>query len=212
MSKLMKQEEVVLGKLSNKLRDLTALLKGRKRNIPKNDKAILICAVFLRKGAMGATSFASPNIQVGGKVVVISETIREKSWSEGIELWLKEDKFIDLVRPIVPPGCAATTLGFMITLRRYHYEPEDQDALEEVCNAIVRGRKLTAYCMKHFDYAIFDGDQLVDVRDLMEDHAFFTKNQLDVESDLMVVIHSKTCYPFEDIRSLSDEDETIALE
>lgn len=212
MSKCMKQEEVVLSKRTNKLRDLRALLKGRKRNIPKNEKAILICAVFLQKRAMGATSFAGPNVQVGGKVVAISETIREKSWSQGIEMWLKEEKFIDLVRPIVPPACAARTLGFMITLRRYHYEPEDQDALEEVCNAIVRGRKLTAYCMKRFDYAIFDGDRLVDLRDSMEDHAFFAKNQLDVEGDLMIVIHSKTCCPFKDIRSLSDEDETIALE
>lgn len=215
MSKLRKQEEVVLGNLRNKERDLKALLKGRKRTIPKNDKAILICPVFLRRGATGATSFASPNVQVGGRVVLISQTIREKPWSVGIELWLKEDKFIDLVRGIVSPSCASSTLGFVISLHRYHYETEDQDALEKVCNTIVQGRRLTAYCMKHFDYTIFDGDQLVDFRNSMKEHAFFSKNQLDVESDLMVVIHSKRCNPLEDIQYSSDEgssDKDVTIE
>lgn len=74
--KLLKEEEAVLENPAKKSY-IEKIVQGPRRPILAKGKAILVSAIFLKKGTLQANYLA--NFKLGSKTVLISETIRDKS-------------------------------------------------------------------------------------------------------------------------------------
>lgn len=198
---LLNEEEAVLGN-PRKRKYLERLNQGSHRPIPKKANTILVSPIFLQKKTLRADGFQ--NLQVGSRTVVISQTIRDKSWTEAIELWLEENTFRELTRATIPLGSSWNNVrAFVVILRcckgisqRQDWEDFVQKTLE-ACNAIANGKKLQALYMRRFKPLILhEYKQLEFVRLALERNKLLKKNLLDSENDMLIVFSSGDCHPF----------------
>lgn len=198
---LLNEEEAVL-RNPRKRKYLDRLNQGSHRPIPKKANTILVSPIFLQKKTLRADGFQ--NLEVGSRTVVISQTIRDKSWTEAIELWLDENTFRELTRATIPLGSSWNNVrAFVVILRgckgisqRQDWEDFVQKTLE-VCNAITNGKKLQAQYMRRFKSLILhEHEQLEFVRLALERNKLLKKNLLDSENDMLIVFSSGDCHPF----------------
>lgn len=198
---LLNEEEAVL-RNPRKRKYLDRLNQGSHRPIPKKANTILVSPIFLQKKTLRADGFQ--NLEVGSRTVVISQTIRDKSWTEAIELWLEENTFRELTRATIPLGSSWNDVrAFVVILRgckgisqRQDWEDFVQKTLE-VCNAITNGKKLQAQYMRRFKSLILhEHEQLEFVRLALERNKLLKKNLLDSENDMLIVFSSGDCHPF----------------
>lgn len=198
---LLNEEEAVL-RNPRKRKYLDRLNQGSHRPIPKKANTILVSPIFLQKKTLRADGFQ--NLEVGSRTVVISQTIRDKSWTEAIELWLEENTFRELTRATIPLGSSWNNVrAFVVILRgckgisqRQDWEDFVQKTLE-VCNAITNGKKLQAQYMRRFKSLILhEHEQLEFVRLALERNKLLKKNLLDSENDMLIVFSSGDCHPF----------------
>lgn len=198
---LLNEEEAVL-RNPRKRKYLDRLNQGSHRPIPKKANTILVSPIFLQKKTLRADGFQ--NLEVGSRTVVISQTIRDKSWTEAIELWLDENTFRELTRATIPLGSSWNDVrAFVVILRgckgisqRQDWEDFVQKTLE-VCNAITNGKKLQAQYMRRFKSLILhEHEQLEFVRLALERNKLLKKNLLDSENDMLIVFSSGDCHPF----------------
>ena len=198
---LLKEEEAVLGN-PRKRKYLERLIRGSHRPIPKKANTILVSPIFLRKKTLRANGFQ--NLQVGSRTVVISQTIRDKSWTEAIELWLEQNIFRELTSATIPLGsCWINVRAFVVILRgckgisqRQDWEDFVQKTVE-ACNAIANGKMLQAQYMRRFKPLILhEYEQLEFVRLALERNKLLKKNLLESENDMLIVFSSGDCHPF----------------
>lgn len=198
---LLNEEEAVL-RNPRKRKYLDRLNQGSHRPIPKKANTILVSPIFLQKKTLRADGFQ--NLEVGSRTVVISQTIRDKSWTEAIELWLEENTFRELTRATIPLGSSWNDVrAFVVILRgckgisqRQDWEDFVQKTVE-VCNAITNGKKLQAQYMRRFKSLILhEHEQLEFVRLALERNKLLKKNLLDSENDMLIVFSSGDCHPF----------------
>lgn len=198
---LLNEEEAVL-RNPRKRKYLDRLNQGSHRPIPKKANTILVSPIFLQKKTLRADGFQ--NLEVGSRTVVISQTIRDKSWTEAIELWLEENTFRELTRATIPLGSSWNNVrAFVVILRgckgisqRQDWEDFVQKTVE-VCNAITNGKKLQAQYMRRFKSLILhEHEQLEFVRLALERNKLLKKNLLDSENDMLIVFSSGDCHPF----------------
>lgn len=198
---LLNEEEAVL-RNPRKRKYLERLNQGSHRPIPKKANTILVSPIFLQKKTLRAYGFQ--NLEVGSRTVVISQTIRDKSWTEAIELWLEENTFRELTRATIPLGSSWNNVrAFVVILRgckgisqRQDWEDFVQKTLE-ACNAIANGKKLQAQYMRRFKPLILhEHEQLEFVRLALERNKLLKKNLLDSENDMLIVFSSGDCHPF----------------
>ena len=198
---LLNEEEAVL-RNPRKRKYLDRLNQGSHRPIPKKANTILVSPIFLQKKTLRVDGFQ--NLEVGSRTVVISQTIRDKSWTEAIELWLEENTFRELTRATIPLGSSWNNVrAFVVILRgckgisqRQDWEDFVQKTLE-VCNAITNGKKLQAQYMRRFKSLILhEHEQLEFVRLALERNKLLKKNLLDSENDMLIVFSSGDCHPF----------------
>ena len=198
---LLNEEEAVL-RNPRKRKYLDRLNQGSHRPIPKKANTILVSPIFLQKKTLRADGFQ--NLEVGSRTVVISQTIRDKSWTEAIELWLEENTFRELTRATIPLGSSWNDVrAFVVILRgckgisqRQDWEDFVQKTVE-VCNAIANGKKLQAQYMRRFKSLILhEHEQLEFVRLALERNKLLKKNLLDSENDMLIVFSSGDCHPF----------------
>ena len=198
---LLNEEEAVL-RNPRKRKYLDRLNQGSHRPIPKKANTILVSPIFLQKKTLRADGFQ--NLEVGSRTVVISQTIRDKSWTEAIELWLDENTFRELTRATIPLGSSWNDVrAFVVILRgckgisqRQDWEDFVQKTVE-VCNAITNGKKLQAQYMRRFKSLILhEHEQLEFVRLALERNKLLKKNLLDSENDMLIVFSSGDCHPF----------------
>ena len=181
---------------------LERLNQGSHRPIPKKANTILVSPIFLQKKTLRAYGFQ--NLEVGSRTVVISQTIRDKSWTEAIELWLEENTFRELTRATIPLGSSWNNVrGFVVILRGCKGISQRQDWKDfvqktlEACNAIANGKKLQAQYMRRFKPLILhEHEQLEFVRLALERNKLLKKNLLDSENDILIVFSSGDCHPF----------------
>ena len=198
---LLKDEEAVL-KNPRKRLYLERLNKGSDRPIPKNANTILLSPMFLQKNTSSAHSFK--DLKVGSNMVVISQTIRDKPWTEAIELWLEESTFKELTRATIPLGPRWKDVrAFVVILRGCKDISQRQDwedfvqKTREACDAIANGTKLQAEYMRHFNpLIVHEHEQLEFVRLALERNKLLGKNLLDSENDLLIVFSTGDCQPF----------------
>lgn len=198
---LLNEEEAVL-RNPRKRKYLDRLNQGSHRPIPKKANTILVSPIFLQKKTLRVDGFQ--NLEVGSRTVVISQTIRDKSWTEAIELWLEENTFRELTRATIPLGSSWNNVrAFVVILRgckgisqRQDWEDFVQKTVE-VCNAITNGKKLQAQYMRRFKSLILhEHEQLEFVRLALERNKLLKKNLLDSENDMLIVFSSGDCHPF----------------
>ena len=198
---LLNEEEAVL-RNPRKRKYLDRLNQGSHRPIPKKANTILVSPIFLQKKTLRADGFQ--NLEVGSRTVVISQTIRDKSWTEAIELWLEENTFRELTRATIPLGSSWNNVrAFVVILRGCKGISQRQDWQDfvqktvEVCNAITNGKKLQAQYMRRFKSLILhEHEQLEFVRLALERNKLLKKNLLDSENDMLIVFSSGDCHPF----------------
>lgn len=198
---LLKEEEAVLEN-PRKRKYLERLNQGSHRPIPKKANTILLSPIFLQKKTLWADSFK--NLQVGSRMVVISHTIRDKPWTEAIELWLEENTFKELTRGTIPLGWSWNNVrAFVVILRGCKGISQRQDwedfvqKTREACNAIANGKKLQAEYMRRFKpLIVHEHGQLEFVRLALERNKLLKKNLLDSENDMLIVFSTGDCKPF----------------
>lgn len=212
---LKEQELKVLSKPSQescKSPTLKSILKGGKRTIPKKDKAILVQAVFQKNAVIGRTSFLSPNTVPGSKVALISETIRGKSWSNAVGVWLQVDAFLKLARAVAIDCDRDKILAFMIVLHNYSNDLDMLKTAYRACEKVASGTRLLAHFGRKFSFEVFGPDELYTMRDLIHSNAaMFNKVRLQVDKDLLAVIHVNVCSPFKEIQGWKMDPEMEIL-
>lgn len=210
--KLLKEEEAVLENPVKKSY-IEKIVQGPRRPIPAKGKAILVSAIFLKKGTLQANYLT--NLKLGSKTVLISETIRDKSWLQAIELLLRESTFNALTRAIGPawPSWRAA-LAFMVILRGFKdvsEECEEDDFVEKTraaCNAIVEGKTLRAQYLKRFKFLVLhESSKLEAVKQALERNELLKKKHLNTGSDLLIVFSSGACHPFNRMIESSTDDQ-----
>lgn len=209
--KLLKEEEAVLENPAKKSY-IEKIVQGPRRPIPAKGKAILVSAIFFKEGNITSQL---PHLKLGSKTVLISETIRDKSWLQAIELWLRESTFNALTRAIGPawPSWRAA-LAFMVILRGFKdvsEECEEHDFVEKTraaCNAIVEGKTLRAQYLKRFTFLVLhESSKLEAVKQALERNELLKKKHLNTGSDLLIVFSSGACHPFNRMIESSTDDQ-----
>ena len=178
---------------------LKEILRGPQRKFPKYHKAILVHSVALATGKTRAKSLLSSNAKPGASVAVISDTIAGMRWTKAVKRWLQEDIFRELSRAVFKSTASRNLLAFTIVLRNSPDETDLLEALYWACHDIVKGRRLVALYLKHFDFKVFSRRELCLMEQVIKHNALFKKIDLRVENDLLAVIHIKSCYPFENV-------------
>lgn len=213
---LLKEEEAVLEN-PRKRRYLGRLNRGPDRPIPKNANTILLSPIFLQKNTSWVHSFN--DLKLGSNMVVISQTIRDKPWTEAIDLWLEESTFKELTRGTISLGSSWEDVrAFVVILRGCKDISQRQDwedfvqKTREACDAIANGKKLRAQYMRRFKpLIVHEHKQLEFVRLALERNNLLKKNLLDSENDMLIVFSTGDCKPFNRaIEYLTGENPSIS--
>lgn len=203
-------EKTLLNRPSDKLcarNTLRAILKTCSGTGRGKNKTIVFQSVWQQKCTTASpVSFSSTNT-VPGPVFTVSATIRGKSWSNAIELWLKEHPFVDVARMLTLSKNLEKLLAFVIVLRDCPNERDLFCDLFKACDNIVRGNRLLPHFLMRFDFAIYSREEIGQTR--KEDRRFLSKKvAFDPEKDTMAIIHAKRCRPFKGLDGLKMDQQT----